>query len=502
MEPRSRTANTLRITVSMMVYTGILICLQLVSRRVFLYRLGTEVLGLNTTAGNLLQLLNVAELGVAASVGYALYKPLKDNNREAVREIVALQGCIYRRVAMVIIAAAAVLMCFFPVIFDDLKAPLWYAYGSFGVMLFGSMLTYFLNYKELVLMADQREDKIVTGYRVFYLLKLVAQALTVQFMDNPYLWWLALEALFVVLASLSLQRLVRRNYPYLSEPVNMTMRQLISRYPEIARKTRQLFIHRISFLVLTQAQPVVIYACISMSMVAIYGNYAAIVTGLMVVCTALSGGVVPSMGNLVAEGDRARILGVFGEYSSLRFYIGAVEAVGLIMLSQPIIDVWIGAQYRLPIATVALIAAIFFLQVKRLGVEAMLAAYGRFGDVWAPVIETAVNLGLSITLGFRYGLNGVLGGVLISLVMITEIWRPYYLFRRAMHRPLWFYWRMYLGQLACGAVAGAVLWLSCDFLGAVGATVTFAVALGLAMCALRSWRALLLRLWTIVARRH
>ena len=69
---RSRTGNSLRTSVAMVCYAVGLIVLQFVSRRVFLEELGTEVLGLNTTAQNLLQLLNVAELGVATAIGYVL----------------------------------------------------------------------------------------------------------------------------------------------------------------------------------------------------------------------------------------------------------------------------------------------------------------------------------------------------------------------------------------------------------------------------------------------
>ena len=482
----------------MVCYAVGLIVLQFVSRRVFLQELGTEVLGLNTTAQNLLQLLNVAELGVATAIGYVLYRPLLDGDRDAVREIVALQGCIYRRVAVVIMAVAVVLGCFFPVIFSDLEVPLWYAYGSFGVMLGGSMLSYFVNYREVLLLADQREYKLVGGFRVFHLVKLGVQAVMVGVMDDGYVWWLVLEGVFAVVAALSLRRMVNRTYPFLGERVSLSMGELLRRYPEVARKTRQLFVHRISFLVLTQSQPVVVFGCVSMSMVAIYGNYLMVVAGLSAMIAALSGGVVPSMGNLVAEGDRERIYGVYCEYSSLRFYLGVVSFAGLVLLTQPLVTLWVGAEYVLPGRTVLLIAATVYLQTKRHGVEAMLAAHGRFGDVWAPAVEAVVNLGLSVVLGMRWGLDGVLVGALVSVALQVEVWRPIYLFRWAMDRPLWQYWRGYLGQIGCAGVTAAVMWPLYGLVNEWVMMVIVATVLGLTMCCLGSWRALLSRLWTIV----
>ena len=44
-----------------------------------------------------------------------------------------------------------------------------------------------------------------------------------------------------------------------------------------------------------------------------------------------------------------------------------------------------------------------------------IVAYGLFQDVYAPVVEAILNLGLSVVLGYYYGLAGIIGGVIISL---------------------------------------------------------------------------------------
>lgn len=134
--------------------------LQFFSRKIFLDYLGTEILGLNTTATNLLQFLNLAELGVWSAVATTLYKPLADKNHKDICRIITFNGIIYKRIATLIILASLVLMCFFPLIFKKMELPLWYAYASFGILLFGSLLSYFVNYRQFLLTADQKNYKV------------------------------------------------------------------------------------------------------------------------------------------------------------------------------------------------------------------------------------------------------------------------------------------------------------------------------------------------------
>lgn len=58
--------------------------------------------------------------------------------------------------------------------------------------------------------------------------------------------------------------------------------------------------------------------------------------------------------------------------------------------------------------------------------DSFIVAYGLFQDVYAPVVEAILNLGLSVVLGYYYGLAGIIGGVIISLLFIAYGWKPYF----------------------------------------------------------------------------
>jgi hypothetical protein len=91
-------------------------------------------------------------------------------------------------------------------------------------------------------------------------------------------------------------------------------------------------------------------------------------------------------------------------------------------------------------------------------VDDYLTAHGLFHDIWSPIAEAAINVCLSILLGRRYGIDGVLLGVLISQLIITFSWKPFFLFRSALHEPLSFYITLYARCLVPGIVAFAALY--------------------------------------------
>ena len=164
MDKSSRTSKSIKNSVVAIIFYLVRLILQFFSRKIFLEYLGTEVLGLNTTAMNLLEFLNLAELGIAPAISFTLYKPLRENNKEELNEIISLQGHFFKRIGIFIIGGAIILMFFFPLIFKKMALPLWYAYGAFSVLLLSSVLGYFINYKQILLTASQQNYKITYSF--------------------------------------------------------------------------------------------------------------------------------------------------------------------------------------------------------------------------------------------------------------------------------------------------------------------------------------------------
>ncbi len=453
-----RTRNSLKNSSVAFVLQLVAIFIGFFARRIFIQRLGVEIMGLNSTAASILHMLNLAELGIGTAVSVTLYKPLYANDRQAIREIIALQGWFYRMIGLFVLLGSVVVLCFFPRIFGNSGLPLSYSYATYIVLLYSSLLWYFFNYKKNLLYADQKNYKVQLSTKLVSLVKQLVQMWAVLNLDHPYFWWLALEALSSTVSTLIVQRVIDRNYPYLRENVKVD-KALWQRYPEIRSRVKFIVFHQLGGYAVSQLSPLFIYAFASLTVVGMYGNYQLLTGNLGLLLAALYAGVTASIGDMVAEGNKHLIMKVFRELLSSRILIVGVCSICLWFLTEPFISVWLGAEFQLGRTTLALMIALFFVANTRSVVDDYLIAHSAFWDIWSPIAETLINVVLSWLLGRMYGLNGVLAGVLIAQLLIVFSWKPIFLFRWSLHTPVhWYVW-LYLRCLLPVMLGWGACWL-------------------------------------------
>ena len=156
------------------------------SRKIFLDNLGAEFIGLTGTLNNILGYLNLSELGISACIGYFLFKPLQENNREEIQRILSLLGYLYRWIGGIIMGGAMLISLFFPLIFTDSNLSLAIIYFAFYSFLGSSLIGYFINYRQILLSADQKNYLVAIYYQSARLVKLALQIYLAYTYKNLY----------------------------------------------------------------------------------------------------------------------------------------------------------------------------------------------------------------------------------------------------------------------------------------------------------------------------
>ncbi len=415
------------------------------TRKILLEHLGTEFIGFTGTIGNLLGFLNLAELGIGTAIGYVLYKPIANKDRFKINEIISILGYLYRWIGFVIFGAGVVLSLFLPLIFPDTSFSWFVIYFGFYAYLAASLIGYFANYKATLLSADQR-NYIVTGYfQLSTTSKVILQMIFAIYYSNFVLYF-TIELLFGIINSLILNWKINKTYPWLKSELKLGSK-LLKKYPEIGKYIKQIFAHKVGTVVQWQLTPFLIYTFTSLPIVALYTNYTLLTQKFEGLISAIINSTGAAVGNLVAEGNKKRILNIFKELLALRLFIASLTTISIYKISSPIIAVWLGDEYILPKIPVTIIALMSGICVARGIIDQFIYAFGLFGDVWAPYVESIIMVIFAILGGHRWGLPGVLCGPIVSMIAIIYIWKPYYLFTQGIKISIFYYWKLFIKHI-------------------------------------------------------
>ena len=439
MTKESRTHKSLLNTKVNLTFYLLSLLLSFFSRKMFLDHLGADFIGLTGTLQNILGFLNLAELGVGASVSYALYQPIAKGNREKISRIVSVFGCLYRYIGGFVLAAGIIVSAFFPLMFQHTIFELGIIYFAFFSLLTSSLIGYFINYRSILLYADQKHYVVTAYFQTAILTKTLVQMVLVYYTANLYLW-VSIELAYGFIHATILNWKIRQTYPWLSANAK-TGKQVRSQYPEIVQKTKQVFVHKIKDFLIQQSDQILIFAFVSLKMVAYYGNYTLVIGRLTMLFTTMMGGIVAGVGNLIAEGDKERIQRVFGEMLFTHYVIAGIVVFAVYQGIQPFICLWLGEEYLLSHTILILLLVNAFIMLSRGAVDTFNTACGNYHDTWSAWVEGGINISVTIFSCIHWGLAGVLIGKIASLVPIIVIWKPLFLYRTSFKRSIWHYWK-------------------------------------------------------------
>ena len=437
--PDSRVHKSIQNAKVNLIFYFISLFLSFFSRKIFLSCLGDDFVGLTGTLSNLLDFLNLAELGIGAAIGVVLYKPLFEADQVKINEIISVFGYFYRKIGLFILGGGILLSLFLPLIFKKTSFELPLIYFAFYSFLTSSLIGYFANYKQTLLGADQRNYVVTAYFQTSNLVKTLIQIVLAYYTRNYY-YWVLVELCFGIIYSLILNWKIRQVYPWLKSDIR-NGKLLRKKYPLIMTYTRQLFVHKIGSLVQFQIKPLLIYSFVSLQVVAFYGNYALIVDKVALLIKNILGSTGAGVGNLVAEGDKVRIKQVFWELTALNYFIAGVLVFAIYYLIEPFISLWLGQEYILGKDVLIIILANMFILQTRGTNDQFLFAYGLFHDVWAPIIEASLSILIALVGGQYWGLKGVLLGSVVSMFFIIVLWKPYLLYHCGFKERLRTYWQ-------------------------------------------------------------
>lgn len=413
---KDRTTYTLRNIACGIVNKFINIIFPFVIRSVIIHVLGTEYLGLNTLFSSILQVLNLAEMGLSSAIVYSMYKPIADGNKEEVCALLNLYKKIYRIIGVAILLVGIALVPFLPNMIngsypqDSNLALLYFVY------LINTVLSYFFfSYKSSVLNASQQASAVYNINTISILLQSIAQIVILLVCKNYMLFIIAMP-IFTLLNNIIIGYTSRKKFPEFSARGNVSLSTMKS----IKKRVAGLFITRICTTTRNSLDSIFISAMIGLNMVAIYGNYYYIIGAVFSLVSIIVTSMTASIGNSIAKESVKKNYDDMRKFDFLFSWIAGLCTIALLCLYQPFMKIWVGSELLLPYNMVVLFALYFY----SLCAGSIRAAYHDATGLWwearyRAILETVVNVVLNFVLTALMGVAGTVLSTIISILIIN-----------------------------------------------------------------------------------
>ena len=251
-------------------FTSILLFIQ---NKYFIQYMGIETLGILKLFSQLLQYLNIVELGLGSASAFALYKPLAEKNEEQVSIIISTIKSIYNKISFLLFGLGILITPFLPYFMkiDNFTKDI-YFYWIFYVI---NTVSTYLYIKYIILFTANQEFIYVRFIqsisKVFY------QILQIVFIIkySSFLVFILLLFLDNLTQYIFFKIHYRKNYSYI-----YTTKE---RYRGLHKDIKNLFWHKIGTLVVFNTDLILISKLVSIEIVGIYASYQLIIQMILTI---------------------------------------------------------------------------------------------------------------------------------------------------------------------------------------------------------------------------
>ncbi|WP_029906699.1 hypothetical protein [Prevotella sp. 10(H)] len=432
-----------------------------VTRKVFVDNIGVQYLGLNGLLLNILGVVSLLEGGFGTSIVYNLYKPLAEKDEPRIIALIQLYRKIYRYISLGILIMGLAIYPFLDVFIKDGDS-LEYVSIVFFIFLFNSIVPYFAAYKWSLINADQKQYKLA-AINLGYQIGVNLTKLAILYYTKNYILYLLLESLFLVGYNVAITQKVNRLYSYIKTKVRYEVDK--STRKQIITNSKALFLHSLGGYLMHSTGNIVISSFVSIAVVGLYSNYTLITSYINSLITQTLNSFSESVGNLIATESDSRVNEVFNTIFLLNFIIVSLPVIILSNTINPFIVWWLGSEYLLDAATVAIILINLYIMGMRVSVQIFKVKSGIFTqDRFSPLIQGCLNIILSLILVQFWGITGVLLAFTISILSIGFWQFPYLVYRHTFKKPLRLYFIRYAKYTLIALISWAVAYCLCHLI--------------------------------------
>lgn len=456
---KNRTKNSIRNVLFSFIGYIFTILLQFINRSVFVRLLSAEYLGLNGLFSNILSLLALSELGIGTAMTYALYKPISNRDTEKIKSLMHLYKKMYTIIGCFVLGVGCAIAPFLPYFIEDMPA-LKFITVYYLLYVLNSGVSYFYTYKRTLIICDQNAYISTTTQTIASVLTKLVQIIALLLTHN-YLLFLLVQIFFTIAENIVISKIADKRYPFLKESNISKLEQ--TEKDNISKNIKAMLCHKIGFVAVTATDNLILSKILGLVSVGLYSNYSLIMDNVAALTDRMIFSVSASVGDLIAEDDTKHSEQVLYNLLFINYWVISFCATCLYCLLQDFIVLWLGKDFLLSSFTVLVIVLCFYVSRMRNTVNIFKEATGILRqDRYKAIIESIVNLALSIPLTYQFGVAGVKLGTLLSTLLIPFWIEGYVLFKHYFHKSFKWYMLKQAGYLLSFSAVTLLTAMTCN----------------------------------------
>ena len=431
-----------------------------ICRMVFVRCLSAEYLGVNGLFTNILTMLSLAELGIGGAIGFALYKPLAEDDKEKIASLMNFYGKAYRIIGCVVALFGLLMMPFLNVIVTDQLNIKENLYVIYLVYLFNTASTYFFSYRSSLLTAAQR-NYVVLGINYAVTIMQSIIQIPVLLITHNYMAYLMIQTIGIFVNNLVVSWWAKKDYPYIVKrkvkPLNKAEKK------SLFINVKALTINKISTILVNNTDNIVLTYFSGLVSVGIVSNYVTLMNTLTSLTSQLFNSITASVGNLNAIESGEKKYSFFQTLNLSNFWIFGWGAIGIAFVTGDIIELCFGDEYVLGISIPLILAINFYIVGMQNAVYAYKNTMGlfRYGQ-YLLLLTATINLLLDIILGRIIGILGIYLATAIARITTNAWYEPYAVFRYGLKVSPLCYLKKYFEYVGVLVVTGSIRCFLCN----------------------------------------
>lgn len=441
--------------------------LPFIARTVIIFRLGIEYVGLNSIFSSIINILNITELGIGASLAYLLYSPLAEKDKDKICIILNFAKKTFFVIGIIILAIGGVLAFGIKYLIasnipEDINIYLLYL-----IFLLNSGISYLMfSYKRILFSADQRYD-IETNISSICILIQNALQITLLFIVRNYYIYAAVSVLATILNNILCQIVSKRKYPDYFPKGRMSKEDI----KEVKEKVGGAFLSKLSSTIYMSVDNIIISAFFGLVALGQFNNYHLVVNSLISAFAIIHNTLRPIIGDCIVTRSKDDNFKLYLIIDYVYFWLSTMCTACLFCLFQDFIIVWLDVTYTFSKITMVLISSAFFCGRISCVTSIYIDAAGIWSKTkWIYLLAAIFNLGLNILFAYLWGINGVLISTIATSVLITFIGTTIFLFKQYFDSR---YLKKYLWNFFLNIIIGAMITCSLYFLSTLFASSNF-----------------------------